>query len=61
MKFVTYNAVINLKRKKHTQLSEAIILKKKKKPGSQTKQNRYIIVQETFSKTTGGERRTGRT
>lgn len=31
MKFVTYNAVINLKRKKHTQLSEAIILKKKKK------------------------------
>lgn len=42
MKFVTYNAVINLKRKKHTQLSEAIILKKKKK-SQDLKQNKTDI------------------
>lgn len=47
------------KKKKKTQWSK--YLKKKKKSGSQTKQDRYRIVQEIFSKTIGSETRTDKT
>lgn len=52
---------LKFKKKKKKKRSEANILKKKKKSGSQTKQDRYRIVQEIFSKTIGSETRTDKT
>lgn len=57
MSDLTYCLKFKKKKKKR---SEANILKKKKS-GSQTKQDRYRIVQEIFSKTIGSETRTDKT